>query len=188
MLINREAGWLIVTPPKTASTSLSRHFAELYSGHQHDHDLPADWTGRVYVTCRNPFDRAVSLWQHRLYDLQRVVGGKIPELAQRHGFADFLAERPSLNEFFGPQSFWVGNLRRDGELHTETLDADLRAAGLLSGDEQLPRYNRTKHDPYESYYTPELAERVAQDFSSDFAMFGYQPVLPSEFIQKGEGA
>ncbi len=175
MLINRKAGWLIITPPKTASTTLSKHFAECYTGYQHDHDVPADFHGKVYITCRNPFDRAVSLWMHHLWDLLNARGGVgRPDIVRpERSFEEFLELRPTLNEFFGPAAWWVREIPPGRVLRVENLENALKREGILSSDDRLPRYNCTRHAPWVDYYCVETAQRVMTDFADDFARFGY---------------
>lgn len=178
MLINREARWLIVTPPKTASTSLRHHFAEFYNGHQHDHEIPADFHGRIYVTCRNPFDRAISLWMHYLWDLAKLRKGyPDPERPER-SFDEFLELRPTLTEFFGTAHWWVRHLGKTRVLRTENLENALKREGMLSGEASLPRYNQTRHRPWRECYCRDTAAIVMRDFAVDFEWFGYECKWP----------
>lgn len=168
--------WAIITPPKTGSTSLRSHFVDLYSGNQHDVNLPCDFSGRIFVTTRNPFARAVSLWRHYLWDCVHKEGLRaVYELKDPISFEGFLAIRQQLSPFFGPACWWIRDLRRPyTKLPLETIDAALQAAGLLDVGQTIPQLNRTRHDPIASYYAkPALAHEVIRQFCDDFAEFGY---------------
>ena len=176
MLIDAINGWAIITPPKTGSTSLRHHFVEKYSGKQHDTDLPPTFRGHVYVTTRNPYARAVSLWRHRLWDRSHEEGLRGPrELTVKTGFMDFLEELPSLGEFFQPMSWWIRNVQEPyGLLRLETLEASLRRIGLMTEEQALPTLNKTNHDPVIDYYQDPVARRrVVQHFAADFNRFLY---------------
>lgn len=173
MLINVQAGWAIITPPKTASTTLSTYFSEFYTGQQHDTTLPPGWNGRLYVTCRNPFDRAVSLWMHHLWDLAKARDAKPNAEAPERTFEQFLEMRESLGPFFGPAAWWVRGFPPTRVLRVENMENALRREGMISSDATLPRYNQTRHRPWIDYYLRETAERVMRDFADDFERFGY---------------
>ena len=57
----------------------------------------------------------------------------------------------------------------------ETLEQDYAAvAARLGVQPDLPHANRTVHEDYRTYYTPETAEIVRQRFSRDVETFGYE--------------
>lgn len=180
MLINREANWIILTPPKTGSTTLSKTFSWLYSGHQHDTTIPADFTGTIYATVRNPFGRAVSFWRHWLWDRVRAEHVRNPtELADRTEFRNFCAALPSLGSFFYPMSWWTRKVGTVVPLRLENLDEEVRRFNLLDKGCPLPKLNCTHHEPFETYYTPDLQEHISTFFAHDFSVFDYSRVLPS---------
>ena len=185
MLIDEAAGWAIITPPKTGSTSLRQHFSDRYSGAQHDMDLPQSFRGHVYVTVRNPYARAVSLWQHRLWDRAKEAGLPSPDqLVERTSFLDFLEELPSLSSFFFPISWWIRKLPQPyALLRLETIEQSLRRIGLLLDDQVLPTLNKTKHGQVADYYAADEARwRVVQYFVEDFNRFQYDPEITRDAV------
>lgn len=185
MLIDMTAGWAIITPPKTGSTSLRHHFVDKYSGAQHDADLPATFRGHVYVTTRNPYARAVSLWQHRLWDRAHEEKLRGPrELISRVRFMDFLEELPTLGEFFQPASWWIRQVPEPyGLLRLETLEQSLRRIGLMTEEQALPVLNKTRHEPINGYYEdPEAKWRVVQHFAEDFNRFQYSTEITRDTL------
>ena len=185
MLIDEAAGWAILTPPKTGSTSLRHHFSDRYSGKQHDMELPDKFRGHVYVTVRNPFARAVSLWQHRLWDRSREAGLRGPhQLVDRLEFADFIEELPQLDNFFYPMSWWIRDLPEPyGLLRLESLEPSLRRIGLLMADQELPQLNKTKHEPASTYYADDyLRWRIIQHFAADFEQFRYSTNITRDAV------
>lgn len=70
MLINHDLRLVVVTPPKTGSTSLRTALTGRgweYSGFQHD-ACPIPYYS-VAAVVRDPYTRALSLWQHRLREI-----------------------------------------------------------------------------------------------------------------------
>lgn len=186
MLINRQAGWIIITPPKTASTTLSKTFPQFYSGHQHDTTIPKDFVGTIYATVRDPFARAVSLWRHWLWDRCKAEKVEFPDkLTERNTFADFCEVLPQLGTFFYPMSWWTRQAGTVVPLRIEQLDEEVRTLGLLSPTAALPQLNKTRHAPFETYYTPDLQEHVRTLFSHDFHVFQYPASLPCSPVPPG---
>lgn len=74
-----------------------------------------------------------------------------------------------------------GRLLVDRVLRFENLAGELDATGraLGLGPVVAGHFNGSTHDPYLSYYTPELIEQVARALPDDFDTFGYAvPTLP----------
>lgn len=77
------------------------------------------------------------------------------------------------------QSNWVYDMddRRivDFVGRYETLNADFEQVTRRLGlDLTLPHLNRTGHDDYRTYYTPEAQQRVAELWAVDISNFGYE--------------
>lgn len=77
------------------------------------------------------------------------------------------------------QSNWVYDMddRRivDFVGRYETLGSDFdQVMRRLNLDLTLPHLNRTTHDDYRAYYTPESRQRVAELWAVDIANFGYE--------------
>jgi hypothetical protein len=173
MLLKPDQSWAIITPPKTGSTTLSQFFAPYYSGHQHDTTLPEGFTGKVYVTTREPFSRALSLWWHYLWSIATPLGSYPLKIIKQYPLNWFLKERRTMEPFYGPATYWTQGVIWDILLPLETLNPDLVHYGILKEGEQLPHLNKTNHQKPEAYYTPETIEIVQADFKEDFRNFAY---------------
>lgn len=141
---------------------------------------------------RNPWDRLVSWWS--MMERNRAAG--VPE-ARLNAFQRFILDRANTFEQFlencdeeildqdGPK--WIyrnqldylvdssGQLAVDFVGRFENLQQDFdfiarRAGGLPRA---LPRMNASQHRHYGSYYTPALAQKVADRFERDIQAFGY---------------
>lgn len=135
-----------------------------------------------FAVCRNPYDRAVSLFAFNKH-LR-----KIPE---DQGFLDFCRglartsiEPIGLHHARGlsqcnPQVRWLENTRVDFVGRYENLQADTaRLLELLRlPASQMPHLNATRHQDYRDYYCAESREIVQTFYAEDFAHFGYSTTL-----------
>jgi len=197
MIINHDRRWLIITPPKTASTTLRKMFLDqrnskeacCFSGYQHDATVPAgchDYA--VFATVRNPYERAVSLWWHRMWDMCKEDG--IGRAGNRRKFPrDILDEYP-FSQFVGwitntetpffswPCIRWFRFLPSYSILRVESLSSDLRRVNLMRAGDAVPHENRTNHGPARSYYTADVQDAIWRLFRDDFQAFDYPEDLP----------
>lgn len=165
MIVDQRNKWCILTPPKTASTTLQIVFKEpkfsaAVVGAQHCMD-PPEGVKRVLATVRDPWARTVSLWRHRcLESYQRLVRdtGEDPfplrdetrhflaQAAKEYPFMTFMddVDDKRLNDFF---SFslcdWLQYVTPE-IIHLERLNEELKAAlpDLPWDQEKLPFHNR----------------------------------------------
>jgi len=196
MIINHARRWVIITPPKTGSTTLRTLLVDesagrdtcCFTGHQHDATLPRDCQSYgVFATVRNPYDRAVSLWWHRLWDIrheQGTVGAgcsgpSVAALACEHPFSEFVGWMATAEAFFAwPCTRWLRFVPAYRVLRLESLGADLRRWRLLPTGRPIPHENRTGHGPVHAYYTPEIRDVIRASHRDDFEAFGYSDELP----------
>ena len=185
MIVSHTYKFAIVTPPKTASTTLhewliappfcDRHYPppDQRKG-QHDipEPLPGDYT--VAFSWRNPLDREVSLWAHSQSETPRKKDGT-PELS----FAEFVIDyQPAAPPFYSASQAWsFGRLPRiDHVIRFDRLLADVLGfppiRSAIAGGHYLrpmPRLNASQHKPWREYYTPELERIVRERFKQDFS-------------------
>lgn len=171
MVINRAKRWVYLGSPKTASTSLHQLLsAPPFGGErtqsQHEMIVPEDCHDFfIFASVRNPYDRAASLWRHRLHDLYRAaypkqgqlfchVTSELAALLPFQRFVHQIVNRHYDNPFFEwTVTEWL-NLkpdflpnyepRVDAVIHVETLAADLAALRLVDEEFEVPRVNVTE--------------------------------------------
>ncbi|MGX9357133.1 sulfotransferase family 2 domain-containing protein [Roseobacteraceae bacterium S113] len=131
----------------------------------------------IFTLVRNPWDRMVSYY-HWLRD--QSFEHKAVATAKRLEFGAFLADAEvALSIKSSPARRYVSGAR-GGEVpahfvRLEHFEADFApVAEHLGFDVSLPRANASaRRADYQSYYTREDAERVAEMAAEDIARFGY---------------
>lgn len=84
------------------------------------------------------------------------------------------------NAFFGSQLWWLTYRQKyalDYLGRMETFDLDLRYVCQRLGVEVppvLPRLNSSKHEPYQTYYTPNTKKLIYDLFREDIDFFGFK--------------
>lgn len=123
---------------------------------------------------RNPWDRLVSWY---VYIFKETGHRRHARVQGRGGFEAFVHA-----ELAHPRrSQWWMVARRDGELgldfvgRFENLEDDMSSIcrRLSIPCQPLPRANISRHEPYQSYYTPALAALVRQRWAREIEAFGY---------------
>lgn len=184
---------LILTPPKTAASTLHRLFCEaggpgmwIYGlnaaglADKHASTKPAEFAEfTLLLSVRNPYDRAVSLYNH-LCRWRAYNGYAAPS------FVDFAQRLASGDAYHDGYLFTATIDQMAGDdpprllLRTEHLAEDLLVAGLIGETTQVPHSNAAYRRPWRDYYA---ADRVAADAVAhwgriDFVRFGYDAELP----------
>jgi hypothetical protein len=151
---------------------------------------------------RNPYARAVSCWADKFRDKPLAPGDPFIDiyLARRHeidatlpagadrtlSFADFITffaavtrQRCDIHLQVQDDILSMPGITLDfiGKVETFAQDFDrvlghVRASAALRRD-ALAAVNESKHDPWASYYTPALADRLYRACECDFDRFGY---------------
>lgn len=136
----------------------------------------AQFTGYFkFAFVRNPFDRFVSYCAFVTRENDSFTNN--PQLVMEH----LLFRAPPENHIlFQPQYTVVadsdGHLLADaiGRVETMQQDYDRFCAHIGIPGCRLQQVNGTAHGHYRQYYTPRLAEAVAQRYARDLALFGYE--------------
>ena len=186
--IDHELKIIFLHPPKNAGKSIEH--AVFKRGHgpgSADHSLPKDWYQRhkdewltyfKFGFTRNPCDRVVSNYTHRMSDPNLRM-----KLRNVHTFEDYIAYLEKL-----PQGNWINNqatkqiswfyfknspanfigkfenIKEDFEVVKKTLNLDC----------ELPHVNKHDHDHYSEYYTDSLKDKVYNIFKEDVNVFEYE--------------
>lgn len=181
MIVSHVYRFVLVTPPKTASTSLHAFLSqppfrrrpwEPAIGDQHSAAIPDNCTDYLTVTCwRHPLDREVSLWAHSQSEASRATDHTEPMT-----FAEFVHDfQPTAKPFYSwSQARWLGSIRIDAVLRFGHLGRDLMTlAPVVSalreghGLQPLRHLNTTHHASALDLYTGELRKIVHDRFADD---------------------
>lgn len=192
MVINHKMRWVFISPPKTASTTLTsllveQHGGEVHAG-RHCVRIPPECVDYlIIVSVRNPYTRAQSLYRHRVLQLCRQQFDTNDPRRQLRSmenprdlleFADFVTQLQSggVGPFYAfSLSRWLRPVPRvDAVLHVESLRLDLFALPFVNSTPEIPHRNRTDGlTCLDVDYTPQTARGVQEWAGADFAQFGY---------------
>lgn len=170
MIIASNWSWCLVTPPKTASTTLIALLPKLtsafYTGYQHDCRAFAD--GCLYVSVRSPWTRSVSLWRHKV--------GELHGQCHLYPFTEFMREviAGRLTDFFSfTMCDWLAGEPFHGLIRLENLASGLQQlVPGYTGD--VPTLN-TSHVNLGTWSMADEDRRLVLRWAAeDFAKFGYE--------------
>lgn len=190
MIINHKTKQAVSFAPKTGSTSvragcLANGFVEIAGHHAMFFGaIPPDY--RSIITVRNPYDRAVSLYWHKLWDISTSFSDDpqnpiLPiALESAFSFEWFLRWSKDAKEFYSwPQcrwyQRWTDATDQIGIIHCEQIVDACR--GQLGFD--VGHLNKTNHRPTAHYFNAVTKKIVDERFAVDFATFNYQREIPS---------
>ena len=152
-------------------------------GYVHEH---FDKTAYKFCFSRNPYDRAISLYEYFKKDL--------PEGTTFHDFIGTITKKGvqpiGLYNSVGfsscnPQLRWIENVKIDFYGTYENLGQDfnfvLRSLGLP--EVPLLHLNKSKRSDYTDYYDFETKRRVEEFYKEDFDFFNY-PFMDDSFFSQ----
>ena len=151
---------------------------------------------------RNPYARAVSCWAHKFADKPLIQGDSFIDayLAIRHEIDTELPAGPDRTLSFADfVVFAAATAKVRHDIHLQTQDEILSMPGItldligkmenFDGDfvhvldhvgasDGIRRdaaivINRSRHDDWPTYFTPELADRIYRAYECDFDRFSY---------------
>lgn len=134
-----------------------------------------------FSVVRNPWDRVVSHYHHRIRTRQTGLREHPIEFAEwvrrTYGEQDpLLFDNP---KFFAPQYRWIsdeqGELIVDHVCRLETIDEDFaHVCERIGIQRSLPHLNRTERGRYQDYYDDQTHEIVRAWFERDIELFEYR--------------
>jgi hypothetical protein len=138
--------------------------------------LPAELYGSLFkfAFVRNPWDRLVSWHAFILEDRQHRRHHKVRRQPDFTSFVHGEAGRRRRSQWWMLRDS-AGRLGVDFVGRFENLERDVAAVCSRLGIEyrQLPRVKTSRHAPYQTFYTPALADFVARHWATEIEAFGY---------------
>jgi hypothetical protein len=138
--------------------------------------LPPDVFASLFkfAFVRNPWDRLVSWYVYVLRDTGHRRHAQVRDSGSFAQFVQVELARPRRSQWWMLEQR-SGDLGVDFVGRFERLEEDMAAICAHIGIpyQPLPRENVSKREPYQSYYTPELAELVRQRLAREIEAFGY---------------
>lgn len=161
---------IFLSQPKTGSTSIAHAVLNQLGGFPcgGHHSTPEangfDTTGWKTVTVvRNHFDVIVSWW-HYSKCTNQTLDKFIDDFVEVNGHVKRVGREYSLYHTYPPLA--------DVLLRYETLQKDFNE--VCAEEVPLPRFNTSKHDPFQVYYKPRVIQKVRTLFKSEIAKYGYK--------------
>lgn len=177
--------------PKTAGTALASCFMDTitrdhfpqYVYQQANRELFNNYFKFSFV--RNPWDRAVSMYTYLATKKpEGTVDTYFHQLFTKHikDFNSFISylEHNGIDQFtlFQSQSFYLLDYKNEIAVDyvgkVENMEKDYEfIKNKLSLTSSITRKNASIRKPYQSYYTPELKNRVGDLYRKDIDIFNY---------------
>ncbi|MCA8988635.1 MAG: sulfotransferase family 2 domain-containing protein, partial [Planctomycetaceae bacterium] len=191
MVISPKLKYAFVSTVKGGTNSLYELLTSRYEGIRYGDfhcvdvsQIPADWF--LFTTCRNPFDRAVSIWWSTCmrgkdrYQFRQFC----PDPDSFEAFCEWAADVQSiLHRFTEPQQqLLIPQTARHGQIpfntimRMESLDEDFAALPFVTGANiEIPRLNPTlgQRERSAQYLTPRAIAAIRRWMKSDFERYGY---------------
>ena len=200
MFINHTHKFIFIHIPKNGGTSIRNSFD--INGYDkrvvrkpYPHDTSTEireycgeevWnTFYKFAVVRNPYDRLVSFYHFHKSNQYTEPYGR--ERAFKYNFKDWvinIAKQEKRTEYavqrsggriVGNTQFSYLSMQPNKIIRFENLQEDFNEVCSDIGIEpyELPHYNKSEHEPFESYYDDELKEIVYGMFIVDFKRFRY---------------
>ena len=144
------------------------------------HPKPVERLAEIHFTiCRNPYDRAVSIWASTcLRDEDRYNAKKhiLSKSGDPNKFSDFVRiclDGPITwtphNWLFSNQTDWYDSMVVDAFCHIENLKPEIES---ITGPLEISNINVSQHKPWYQYMTPKIVKRLNKWAGNDFDL-GY---------------
>lgn len=184
MVIHPDQKWCFVSTMKCATNTLYEILPKI-GGHKVQecfHPRPTIRLADIHFTvCRNPYSRAVSIWAStclRDGDRYNAIKRIKSEGGDPNNFDDFckycLVGDPRIwtphEWLFRNQHSWWDTTIIDRILHMENLHQELQQ--IVGKIPELPTKNKSDHNPWAVYTSPDAIEIINQWAPRDF-LLGY---------------
>ena len=139
--------------------------------------LPADLFGSLFkfAFVRNPWERLVSWYAYILEDREHRRHRRVGHMADFAAFLQGEAGKRRRSQWWMLQDS-MGRLGVDFVGRFESLDHDIAQVCTRLGIEHQPlsRVKTSRHEPYQTFYTPALVDFVARHWAREIEAFGYR--------------
>ena len=183
MFINHKHKFIFIHIPKNAGTSIRNSFQiEGYDKKVVNKPYPHNSCSEIKNYCgdltwetfykfaviRNPYERMVSY-----YHFHKSPQYRFAALANRYTFSDWLVKGLDNNLKKTQSDYLDIKINQIGRVETLQEDFDLFCDLIRIPSYTLPKYNVSKHEHWETYYSDEDKEIVYGIFQDDFDRFGF---------------
>ena len=184
---NLKHGYLYYPIPKSGSTTVILTLEKYYGGEAFDpgKKIPDRYNMAMppgyedvfkFTVCRNPYERAVSVWWHLVFTLKDRYG-YVKQVGPRlHNFIFFL-------KWLKGKHNQLNRIAWDAHKYVRNVDRVIKLCDLHTEFKQLPFYtgepadvpvlNKSGHDMTSKYLTGEAKRLIYEIYREDFERFGY---------------
>jgi len=195
MMVNSRERWLYISPPKTASSSLTAYFTprggmDIDVNDRHRVAIPPEYIDYFkFASVRNPYGRAASMWRYYILHLYRHKYAdkdewwrEVPrdksiytEFPFRVYMQHILWRSEAWIPFYRQTlTEWLHGIELDAVLHVEQLCDDLARLPFIDEVGNIPQLNVARHQHIlRVVYDAEIARLVQEWAGADFDSFGY---------------
>ncbi len=139
--------------------------------------IPPEEFARLFkfAFVRNPWDRLVSWYSYILEDRDHHRHARVRRMGSFERFVHGEAARARRSQWWMLKNS-RGELGVDFVGRFENLEADMASVCSRIGIayHPLPRAKTSRHAPWQSFYTPALAQFVSEHWGDEARAFGYQ--------------
>ena len=183
MFINHKHKFIFIHIPKNAGTSIRNSFQiEGYDKKVVNKPYPHNSCSEIKTYCgdltwetfykfaviRNPYERMVSY-----YHFHKSPQYRFAALANRYTFSDWLVKGLDNNLKKTQSDYLDIKINQIGRVETLQEDFDLFCDLIRIPSYTLPKYNVSKHEHWETYYSDEDRKIVYEIYQEDFDRFGF---------------
>jgi hypothetical protein len=195
MIVSEKHKIVFIAIPKTGTRSIYDYLKTNYSGRligDHRTVIPAKYNNYYsFTTCRNPYDRAVSIWWSTCKRNNDKKGFIENYLKDENTFLNFCRNIKKIDSEVFPvtkkQVNWVRKNRIDKIIKFETLDEGFKNLPFNKEKKDLlilnPTVLKTRGNPeprekdYKKYLCPESIKLIEEYYKEDFDYFKYSKIV-----------
>ena len=189
MMVSASKGYAFVSCPKCATFTIYDVLSSQCDGTRvgafHNRSLPAQFAdGFVFGVVRNPYARAVSLWNVVTNDIgERVKTGHAARLYQRFAgasvaeFFEWMALGLDIaaRKLWCSMTAWYRGISIERFVRVETLSEDLNALPFVRTRLEVPRLHGFAHQDWRELMENGAAHAAVEKWAGqDFETFGYE--------------